>query len=176
MKIERHSLYNGGNRMKNKMLIICIVVAIIVIGLVMIIVKDKNKDIQINIEDLASKIAENNYFEDQLEKVDSEMIMEAYNFSSDEIEKLVSYQGSGASSEEIVILQVKDKSKLDSVKEKINTRLQERKEAFESYLPEEVFKIENRVLEVRGNYVILGITKDANKVVEVVEEYSKDRG
>ena len=92
--------------MKNKMLIICIVVAIIVIGLVMIIVKDKNKDIQINIEDLASKIAENNYFEDQLEKVDSEMIMEAYNFSSDEIEKLVSYQGSGASSEEIVILQV----------------------------------------------------------------------
>ena len=39
--------------MKNKMLIICIVVAIIVIGLVMIIVKDKNKDIQINIEDLA---------------------------------------------------------------------------------------------------------------------------
>ena len=159
--------------MKNKMLIICIVVAIIVIGLVMIIVKDKNKDIQINIEDLASKIAENNYFEDQLEKVDSEMIMEAYNFSSDEIEKLVSYQGSGASSEEIVILQVKDKSKLNSVKDKINKRLEERKEAFENYLPKEVGKIENNILRVERNYIILCISNDNNGVNKLLNEYLK---
>lgn len=159
--------------MKNKMLIICIVVAIIVIGLVMIIVKDKNKDIQINIEDLASKIAENNYFEDQLEKVDSEMIMEAYNFSSDEIEKLASYQGSGASSEEIVILQVKDKSKLNSVKDKINKRLEERKEAFENYLPKEVGKIENNILRVEGNYIILCISNDNNGVNKLLNEYLK---
>ena len=173
MKIERHSLYNGGNRMKNKMLIICIVVAIIVIGLVMIIVKDKNKDIQINIEDLASKIAENNYFEDQLEKVDSEMIMEAYNFSSDEIEKLASYQGSGASSEEIVILQVKDKSKLNSVKDKINKRLEERKEAFASYLPNEVYKLENPVLIIKDKYIILCICNNSQNMSEYIEKYLK---
>ena len=110
--------------MKKKIGIICIIILIILIGLAIMVIKEKDKNIEINIEDLASKIAETNAFEDKLEKVDSEMIMENYNFSSDEIEKLVSYQGSGASSEEIVILQVKDKSKLDSVKEKINTRLQ----------------------------------------------------
>ncbi len=159
--------------MKNKILIICIVVAIVVIGLAMIVIKDKNKNIQINIEDLASKIAENSYFEDQLEKVDSEMIMEAYNFSSDEIEKLVSYQGSGASSEEIVILQVKDKSKLNSVKNKINIRLQERKEAFENYLPKEVGKIENNILRVEENYVILCISNDNNGVNKLLNEYLK---
>ena len=135
------------------------------------VIKEKDKNIEINIEDLASKIAETNAFEDKLEKVDSEMIMENYNFSSDEIEKLVSYQGSGASSEEIVILQVKDKSKLDSVKEKINTRLQERKEAFESYLPKEVGKIENNILIVKGNYVILCISND-NKQVNNILKYS----
>lgn len=134
------------------------------------VIKEKDKNIEINIEDLASKIVETNAFEDKLEKVDCEMIMENYNFSSDEIEKLVSYQGSGASSEEIVILQVKDKSKLDSVKEKINTRLQERKEAFESYLPKEVGKIENNILIVKGNYVILCISNDNKQVNNILKD------
>lgn len=157
--------------MKKKIGIICIIIIlIIVIGLSIMVIKEKDKNIEINIEDLASKIAETNAFEDKLEKVDSEMIMENYNFSSDEIEKLVSYQGSGASSEEIVILQVKDKSKLDSVKEKINTRLQERKEAFESYLPKEVGKIENNILIVKGNYVILCISNDNKQVNNILKD------
>ena len=95
---------------------------------------------------------------------------EKYKQTYDEIEKLVSYQGSGASSEEIVILQVKDKSKLDSVKEKINTRLQERKEAFESYLPKEVGKIENNILIVKGNYVILCISNDNKQVNNILKD------
>lgn len=156
--------------MKKKIGIICIIILIILIGLAIMVIKEKDKNIEINIEDLASKIAETNAFEDKLEKVNSEMIMENYNFSSDEIEKLVSYQGSGASSEEIVILQVKDKSKLDSVKEKINTRLQERKEAFESYLPKEVGKIENNILIVKGNYVILCISNDNKQVNNILKD------
>lgn len=156
--------------MKKKIGIICIIILIILIGLAIMVIKEKDKNIEINIEDLASKIAETNAFEDKLEKVDSEMIMENYNFSYDEIEKLVSYQGSGASSEEIVILQVKDKSKLDSVKEKINARLQERKEAFESYLPKEVGKIENNILIVKGNYVILCISNDNKQVNNILKD------
>ena len=156
--------------MKKKIGIICIIILIILIGLAIMVIKEKDKNIEINIEDLASKIVETNAFEDKLEKVDSEMIMENYNFSSDEIEKLVSYQGSGASSEEIVILQVKDKSKLDNVKEKINTRLQERKEAFESYLPKEVGKIENNILIVKGNYVILCISNDNKQVNNILKD------
>lgn len=156
--------------MKKKIGIICIIILIILIGLAIMVIKEKDKNIEIIIEDLASKIVETNAFEDKLEKVDSEMIMENYNFSSDEIEKLVSYQGSGASSEEIVILQVKDKSKLDSVKEKINTRLQERKEAFESYLPKEVGKIENNILIVKGNYVILCISNDNKQVNNILKD------
>ena len=156
--------------MKKKIGIICIIILIILIGLAIMVIKEKDKNIEINIEDLASKIVETNAFEDKLEKVDSEMIMENYNFSSDKNKKLVSYQGSGASSEEIVILQVKDKSKLDSVKEKINTRLQERKEAFESYLPKEVGKIENNILIVKGNYVILCISNDNKQVNNILKD------
>lgn len=158
--------------MKKKIGIVCIVIMLIVaIGLAMIFINEKNKDIEIDIEDLASKIAENSSFEDQLEKVDYEMVMKDYNFSYDEIEQLVSYQGSGASSEEIVILQVKDKINLNSVKDKINVRLQERKKAFESYLPKEVWKIENNILKVEGNYIILCISNDNNAINKLVNDY-----
>ena len=94
--------------MKKKILIFIIVVVIVAVVLAVMFIPRNSKNIQINIQDLASKIAESGSFEDQLMQVDSEMVIEDYNFSSDEINELVSYQGSGATSEEIVILQVKD--------------------------------------------------------------------
>lgn len=159
--------------MKKKILIFIIVVVIVAVVLAVMFIPRNSKNIQINIQDLASKIAESGSFEDQLMQVDSEMVIEDYNFSSDEINELVSYQGSGATSEEIVILQVKDKSQINDVKSKIDTRLAERKEAFESYLPEEVGKIDNNILKVEGNYVILCIANDNNTVNNVLNENIK---
>ncbi len=160
--------------MKKKIAIIIIIIAIIVIAvLAMIIVKNNNKTIQINIEDLASKILQSGAFEDELIKVDSEMIMKDYNFTADEVEEFVSYQGSGATSEEIVILKVKDKSNLNSIKDKINARIEERKEAFQSYLPKEVGKIDNNILRVEGNYVIFCVSNDSSKVNQIINDYVK---
>ena len=160
--------------MKKKIAIIIIIIAIIVIAvLAMIIVKNNNKTIQINIEDLASKILQSGAFEDELIKVDSEMIMKDYNFTADEVEEFVSYQGSGATSEEIVILKVKDKSNLNSIKDKINARIEERKEAFQSYLPKEVGKIDNNVLRVEENYVIFCVSNDSSKVNQIINDYVK---
>lgn len=161
--------------MKKKIAIIIIIIIIIAIiaVLAMIIVKNNNKTIQINIEDLASKILQSGAFEDELIKVDSEMIMKDYNFTADEVEEFVSYQGSGATSEEIVILKVKDKSNLNSIKDKINARIEERKEAFQSYLPKEVGKIDNNVLRVEGNYVIFCVSNDSSKVNQIINDYVK---
>ena len=160
--------------MKKKIAIIVIIVAIIaIVVLAIMLVKNNNKTIQINIEDLASKILQSGAFADELIKVDSEMIMSDYNFTADEVEEFVSYQGSGATSEEIVILKVKDKSNLNSIKDKINARIEERKEAFQSYLPKEVGKIDNNVLRVEGNYVIFCVSNDSSKVNQAINDYIK---
>ena len=160
--------------MKKKIAIIVIIVAIIaIVVLAIMLVKNNNKTIQINIEDLASKILQSGAFADELIKVDSEMIMSDYNFTADEVEEFVSYQGSGATSEEIVILKVKDKSNLNSIKDKINARIEERKEAFQSYLPKEVGKIDNNILRVEGNYVIFCVSNDSSKVNQIINDYVK---
>ena len=103
-------------------IVILVIVLVVVIG-VIFWSNSKNKNVQINIDELADKIATSGAFEDQLIKADSEMVIKDYGFTNDEIKELVSYQGSGATSEEIVVLQVNDKSNLNTVKEKINTRI-----------------------------------------------------
>ena len=159
----------------DKKVLIMIVIAIMILVVVggILVINNTNKNIQIDIDELAAKIMETGAFTDDLAKIDSEMIKDDYGFTNEEIKEIVSYQGSGATSEEIVILQVNDKSNLNSVKEKINTRLTERREAFESYLPEEVFKINNNILEVKGNYIIMCISNDSNKVNEAINNYIK---
>ena len=160
--------------MKKKIAIIVIIVAIIaIVVLAIMLVKNNNKTIQINIEDLASKILQSGAFADELIKVDSEMIMSDYNFTADEVEEFVSYQGSGATSEEIVILKVKDNSNLNSIKDKINARIEERKEAFQSYLPKEVGKIDSSILRVEGNYIIFCVSNDSSKVNQIINDYVK---
>ena len=158
--------------MKKKIAIV-IVIVLIIIAVLGIIINNSNKNIQINIEELATKIAESGAFEDEIAKIDSEMIMSDYNITTDEVEGFVSYQGSGATSEEIVILKVKDKSNLNDVKDKINSRIKERKQAFQSYLPEEVGKIDNNILRVEGNYVIFCVSNDSSKVNQVINDYVK---
>lgn len=156
-----------------KVLVVIGAIILIVVILVIVFMQKGEKNIQIDIEDLANKMAQSGFFEDKLEKVDDGVVLESYNFNSDEVEELVSYQGSGASSEEIVILKVRDKNNLGSIKDKINIRLQDRKEAFESYLPKEVGKIENSVFLTKGNYVILCISNDNTKINELIDSYLK---
>ena len=61
---------------------------ILIAILIIIFIKKNNKDIQINVEELALKIAETNSFEDELIKVDYEMILKDYDFNKDEIKNL----------------------------------------------------------------------------------------
>lgn len=160
--------------MNKKVLIIVFFIIILIATIGVIFFVDKDENIQINIDELADKIAKSGAFEDELIKADSDILIKDYNFTNEEIKELVSYQGSGATSEEIVVLQVNDKNNLNSVKEKINTRIDERKEAFANYLPKEVFKIENNILKIKGNYVILCISNDAKKVSDVINNYIKE--
>ncbi len=161
--------------MKKKVLIcISLIIILIIIGII-IFLNMKNENIQINIEELSEEIFKSESFEDELIKVDSEMVMNNYGFTNEEIKQLISYQGSGATSEEILVLEANDKSKLNNIKEKINVRLTERKEVFESYLPKEVYKIDNNILSIKGNYVILCISNDTNKVNTIINNYLKNK-
>lgn len=52
----------------------------------------------------------------------------------------------------------------------INNRIEERKEIFVSYLPKEVYKLENNIFRVYNNYIIMCISNDNEKVDEIINQ------
>lgn len=149
-----------------------VVIAIFAILIIMTIVrKNHNNNIQINIKDLAQRIVKSSSFDDSLEKVDSELTINKYGFLPELIEEIVSYQGSGASSEEVVILKVKDLNDVNNERKIIEDNLKEKRDAYASYMPEEVSKIDNRILIEKGNYLILCISKDYDTVNKIISDY-----
>lgn len=134
---------------------------------------EESKDIIIDINKLAKDIKEQNMFDDSLEIIEEEVIISNYNFEKEKIQNVVSYIGTGATAEEILILESNDKNNIESLKEKINARLKDRKEAFASYLPNEVYKLENPVLITKDKYIILCICNNAQTMNKYLEKTLK---
>ena len=149
-----------------------IIITLIIIVSIFLVINFNNKQniIEIDIEELGKKISESGVFQDEIAKVDKEIVYKAYGFNDNLIKEIVSYQGSGATSEEILILQVNEKENLNEVKEMINNRIEERKEIFVSYLPKEVYKLENNIFRVYNNYIIMCISNDNEKVNEIINQ------
>ncbi len=155
-----------------KRISLIIIIALIIIVSIFLVINFNNKQniIEIDIEELGKKISESGVFQDEIAKVDKEIVYKAYGFNDNLIKEIISYQGSGATSEEILILQVNEKENLNKVKEMINNRIEERKEIFVSYLPKEVYKLENNIFRVYNNYIIMCISNDNEKVNEIINQ------
>ena len=155
-----------------KRISLIIIIALIIIVCIFLAINFNNKQniIEIDIEELGKKISESGVFQDEIAKVDKEIVYKVYGFNDNLIKEIVSYQGSGATSEEILILQVNEKENLNEVKEMINNRIEERKEIFVSYLPKEVYKLENNIFRVYNNYIIMCISNDNEKVDEIINQ------
>lgn len=159
-----------------KVIYIIGIILVIIVGLIfyMNTGKKENKDVTINIADLASKMKEQDLFEDTLEEIDKDTIKKNYGFDGNKIKNIVSYVGTGATAEEILVVELNNKSDLNEINNQITQSISERKEAFANYLPQEVYKLENPTLKVTNNYIILSVCKDSKKMNSFIEDYLKN--
>ena len=70
------------------------------------------------------------------------------------------YTDGGGLADEVSIFHLKEQSDISIAKEKLNDRIAERRNQFAGYKPEEVYKLDNAVIMVQGNYVALIIAED----------------
>ena len=153
--------------------LVCLVIVGIIIGVVFYINSQKN--IEIDVEELAVKIKYQISFKDNLEMIDRETVVKNYSFDDAKIKDVACYIGTGATAEEILVLQVNDRSDINEVKDLIVKRIDERKEAFADYLPDEVYKLENYTLLEKGDYLILCIANDSEGINDIVNDYLKNK-
>ena len=134
---------------------------------------NEEREVIIDINKLAEDIKNQKVFDDTLEIIEKDIAITNYNFNNEIIQDLVSYVSTGATAEEILVIEAKDKNSIKAIEEKITERIKERKEAFASYLPNEVYKLENPVLIIKDKYIILCIWNNSQNMSEYIEKYLK---
>ncbi len=161
--------------MKKSIIIIAIIAIILIIFIgIQMIFKDANKNINIDMQKLTDELINAQIFEDDLSSIDRESIIKKYSFNSEKIKNISSSVGTGATAEEILIIELVDKKDVKDVKELkeiIEKKIEERKADFQDYLPKEVSKLENYNLECKGNYIILCISNNYDKAKEVINKH-----
>ncbi len=94
-----------------------------------------------------------------------------YNILPEEVESSILYIAStNIKADEIAVIKAKDVNNLAEIKEKISKRVEDKAKSFQSYLPDEYYLIENHVLKTKGNFVLLAISEDADKIEQAFDE------
>ncbi len=123
------------------------------------------------LDNMVQKLIENNIFEGEVAKVNGTIVMESYGLNDGEgnAEIYASYMSTAAKADEITII------KTDNLKETetyIETYVETRKKSFESYMPEEVKKLDNILTIAYGKesgIYILCICSDKNAALKQIE-------
>lgn len=156
--------------MKKEIWIILIVVIVLVIS-VIVMFNSRGKNITIDIETLANEILQNIEFEDEINKVDIGTVEKLYNINN-AVSQIV-YMSSGSTAEEIAIFEFENKEDCQMAVEKANKRIEEQKQSFRDYMPKEMKKLEDSIVESENNYLIVCITDNQGKIEEILDKYIK---
>lgn len=117
---------------------------------------------EVNVQEMAEKVEAAAEFPDTMVAVEEAMLEKLYGLDPDLFETYYGVTSGGATSDELLILKLKEEKDTDAVKEVLETRLSDRAESFESYAPEEAKKAEDGILKVTGDTVIYCICPNAS--------------
>ncbi|WP_319802179.1 DUF4358 domain-containing protein [Bacillus thuringiensis] len=105
---------------------------------------------------------------------DSKKLQKLYNINPDEVESFVLYTApTNIKADEIAVIKLDNTKSVDNIKKKIISRIEKKSKSFKGYLPEEYFLIEKHVLKTKDNYILLAISKDADKIEKTFDENFK---
>lgn len=121
-----------------------------------------------SIQSLCKELIEQKVFSDDLSETSSKIAASQLKLSDSDFSSIVCYKSSGATAEEITIVEAKDEIDLTSF---FDSYLSEQKSNFESYLPAEVPKIESAIRKQSKNYFILIVANDKEKAEKILSKY-----
>lgn len=122
-------------------------------------------------EKLAAELQAAVDFKDDMSEVETSVFYALYNLSEDDVTQAVMIGSTGATAEEIAVIEAASQDSLETVKKAVQERIEFQRDGFENYVPEELSKLSNPVVEVIGNNVIVCISDDNEKAREVIEGY-----
>ena len=133
-----------------------------------------SKKIVVDSNALAEKIVKDGSFDDELNQLEDSQFGTIYEeVDASLVTKSCVYIGSGATAEQVVVVEAKDAESAKKVKDQLKEKLEEDRKENEGYLPKEIAKIDQAVLEVKGEYAILVVSKDSKQAEQVIDSECK---
>ncbi|MDE7367069.1 MAG: DUF4358 domain-containing protein [Lachnospiraceae bacterium] len=108
-------------------------------------------------------------WKDQLGEVDLSKALTVYGISTEAVSTGKVYMGTNATAEEIAILEAASPEQTSVIEEGVKSRVEAQLASFQSYNAAEVVKLENPLIQTRGNYVILCVCDDKSEAEAIVE-------
>ena len=110
----------------------------------------------------------------QMDIGDSSKLRKLYYISKNEVEDFILYAPkSNMDANEVLVLKGKSEEVIQQLKVKVEGRIKKQSDSFNSYRPEEYDIISNRVLDIKGKYLILIISKDAATIEAAINKEFK---
>ena len=120
-----------------------------------------------DIEGIADALRNEIAYKDELSEIDLDTAAMIFSFGDARIDKAVIYESTGATAEEIAVLECASEDDAKKVAQAVEMRVSEQKDAFEDYVPEELNKLSAAVIVTRGNTVILSVSDEPEKAKEI---------
>ncbi len=110
----------------------------------------------------------------QMDIGDSSKLRKLYYISKNEVEDFILYAPkSNMDANEVLVLKGKSEEVIQQLKVKVEGRIKKQSDSFNSYRPEEYDIISNRVLDIKGKYLILIISKDSATIEAAINKEFK---
>ncbi len=122
-----------------------------------------------DIDKIADALKNEIAYKDELSSIDLDTAGMIFSFGDARIDKGIIYESTGATAEEIAVLECASPEDAGKAAQALELRVSEQKEAFEDYVPEELNKLSEAVIVTRGNTVILSVSDEPEKAKEIAQ-------
>jgi len=122
-------------------------------------------------QDIAAEIVEKGEFPEMLE-MDVDIVQKKYGLDKALIDCCGVYIcSSGAQADEVAVFKAADADSAKEIKEKAENRAETIYADFVDYVPEEIPKVDDHIIAVKGNYVFFVISADSKGAKNIFDGY-----
>ena len=120
--------------------------------------------------ELSREITDNVEFSEQLTQIDTINAQKRYMLSSKDYSEITAFVGTASVCDEFVIVKT---SNTEGIIEDLRSYIDSKKESYKTYRPNEIYKLDNAIIEQYEDAVVMIITADSDDAIRVYQEYLK---
>lgn len=130
-------------------------------------------EVEVDVAALAADLAAADIFDDIVSEMPAELVPHFYSYDETDVVGCALYQSTLAAAEEVFVAECADHAAAERVMAACEGRISDQTAAYESYVPAEIPKLDDALLQAVGRYVIFVVSNNTPAAQQIVESYLK---